>query len=98
MVIDGAAIVQMLKPGSTKAFEEYSNTVFEPYFARWLEKVERVDVVWDVYLQCSLKSSTRERRGTGIRRKVTPSSPLPRIWLEFLRVNENKTELFNFLS
>jgi len=27
-----------------------------------------------------------------------PSAPLPRNWQEFLRVDENKTELFHFLS
>ena len=29
---------------------------------------------------------------------MLPSAPLPRNWHEFLRVDENKTELFHFLS
>ncbi|KAG7178166.1 hypothetical protein Hamer_G003952 [Homarus americanus] len=59
VVIDGAGVVQMLKPGTTKTFKEDNKAVFEPYIARWLEKVKRVYVVWNVYLQCRLKSSIR---------------------------------------
>ena len=40
---------------------------------------------------------TREKRG-GVRRKVTSSSLVPSHWKEFLRVDENKIELFKFLS
>ena len=31
VVLDGAAIVQMLKPGAAKTFEEYAHQVFLPY-------------------------------------------------------------------
>ncbi|KAG7159649.1 hypothetical protein Hamer_G025299 [Homarus americanus] len=82
VVIDGAAVVQMLKSGTTKTFKEYSKAVFYPYIARWLGKVKRVDV----------------RRGTGTIRRVMSLRPLSRNWPEFLRVDENKIELFNFLS
>ena len=98
MIIDGAAVVQMLKLGTAKTFQEYSEVVFWPHIARWLEKVSRINVIWDVYLPSSLKSSMRERRGIGRRHRVLPSAPLPRNWHEFLRVDENKTELFHLLS
>ena len=39
-----------------------------------------------------------EKRGTGTRRKVTSASLVPSNWKGFLRVDENKTELFRFLS
>ncbi|KAG7158044.1 hypothetical protein Hamer_G014928, partial [Homarus americanus] len=45
VVIDGTAAVQMLKPGTTKTLKEYNKAVFEPYIARWLGKVKRVDVL-----------------------------------------------------
>ena len=60
-----------------------------------------VDIIFDVYLEntfCSLKSQTRKERGTGIQRKVFGSGMTPRSWNNFLRVNENKTELFSFLA
>ncbi|KAG1662942.1 Pinin [Nymphon striatum] len=98
VIVDGAAVVQILKPGTAKTFQDYSQNVFVPYIAKLLAQVSRVDVIWDVYQQCSLKSSTRERRGTGSRRKVLPFVALPRHWQEFPRVAENKTELFHLLS
>ena len=54
--------------------------------------------MWDDYRPDSLKAQTREMRGTGIRRRVEPNNAVPKNWAEFLRINENKTELFAFLS
>ena len=42
LLLDGAAIVNMLKPGASKAFQEYSETVFLPYVTNQLKNVERV--------------------------------------------------------
>ena len=58
----------------------------------------RVDIVYDVYLLDSLKRTTREKRGKGVRKRVSPQTRIPSNWQEFLRVSENKTELFLFLS
>ena len=55
-------------------------------------------IVWDVYTQGSLKAATRESRGKGVRRRVELSSKMPSNWKSFLRVNENKTELFHLLA
>lgn len=97
-VVDGAVIVQMLPPGMSKNFQEYSDKVFVPYILKQLEKVKRIDVVWDVYRTDSLKQTTRQNRGTGQRRRVTTSSRIPTNWKCFLRSDENKTELFEFLA
>ena len=97
-IIDGAVIVQMLKPGMAATFKKYADFVFTPYILKQLEAVQRVDVVWDVYREDSLKSTARERRGTGIRRKVASSSKLPKNWKSFLHVSDNKNEMFLFLA
>ena len=97
-VLDGVAIVQMLNCGTSKTFQEYADTVFAPYISTQLQKNCRVDLVWDVYLPDSLKGTTREKRGTGTRKRVSSSSVMPKNWKEFLRVDGNKTELFVFLS
>ena len=60
--------------------------------------MSRLDPVWDVYKPESLKADTRSKRGKGIRRRVEASSAVPHNWREFLRIDENKTELFSFLS
>ena len=54
--------------------------------------------VWDQYFQSSLKASARSKRGKEIRRRVLPDSKIPGNWASFLRVDENKTELFRFLA
>ncbi len=58
----------------------------------------RLDLVWDTYLPESLKESTREKRGKGVRRKVSGQTQLPGKWMDFLRDSKNKEELFAFLT
>lgn len=55
-------------------------------------------MVWDTYIADSLKESTREKRGHGIRRKVSPQAKLPGKWMDFLRDSRNKEELFQLLT
>ena len=98
IILDGAVIVQMLKPGSVKTFDQYANTTFIPYIVVQAKKYKRVDLVWDSYLENSLKARTREKRGSGIRKHVSGSTMFPSNWPNFLKVDENKEELFNFLS
>ena len=98
IILDGAVIVQMLPPGTVRTFEEYCQTVFGPYIARQLQSVKRVDLVWDVYKEGSLKKATRERRGTGQHRQVTMSTRIPTDWKGFLQNDENKNELFLLLA
>ena len=38
------------------------------------------------------------KRGQGARRRVTDKGKLPPVWRSFLRDNENRTDLFNFLA
>ena len=63
-----------------------------------MENVQRLDVVWDEYLAKSLKATTRAQRGKGARKRVLPSATIPQNWQTFPRSDENKKELFAFLS
>ena len=95
MVLDGAALVNMLKPTSTvKTFADYSSEVF---LAHIENKLQRVDVVFDEYIPNSLKA-TRSKRGGGVRRREQSSTMIPKNWNEFLRLDANKTELFGYLA
>ena len=58
----------------------------------------RVDIVWDKYRPGTLKQQARDKRGKGVRRRVAPNNAIPKNWGEFLRLAENKKELFAFLS
>ena len=87
ILLDGAAVVQMLNPGTATTFQDYADSVFGRY------------VSWDVYLPGSLTATTRKKRGKGIRRRVlSPSNTMPKNWKGFLRDDNNKTELFTFLA
>lgn len=97
-IIDGAAVVNMIKPRTEKTFSGYAEQSFLPYLKTPLRHVKRVDIVWDEYVGNSLKATTRSDRRAGVRRRVAANNQLPRNWKEFLRVDENKCELFKFLA
>ena len=63
-----------------------------------LDKAQRVDIVWDIYKAGSLKQQRREKRGKGVCRRVAANNSIPKNWGEFLRLDDNKKELFAFLS
>ena len=62
VVIDGAAIVQMLKPGNAETFKEYAQQIFIPYISGQLQHVSRLDLVWDSYVVDTLKATARAKR------------------------------------
>ena len=97
VVLDYALCVQMLKPQFCKNSMEYREKVFLPYIKQSIENVQKLDLVWDEYIRNNLKASTRQKRGTGARRRVLPSM-VPRNWQEFFRLDDTKKELFLFLS
>jgi hypothetical protein len=98
VIFDGAAVVQMLRPQVCKTFQDYADMVVCPYLKTFFLTANRIDLVFDTYVSDSLKSATREKRGHGMRMHVSPSIKLPKNWSEFLRVDENKTELFHLLA
>ena len=100
-IMDGAVLVNILRPSSCKTFSDYASDVFVPYINRELQQACRVDIVWDQYFGNSLKAHTRESRvsGPSHRRRVEPSTPVPKKnWQQFLRVSTNTIELFKLLS
>ena len=98
IILDGAAIVNILRPVGIKTFKDYAMKVFTPFIESQLRAADRVDIVWDEYIDNSLKFQTRSKRGKGIRRRVESTSPLPSNWQAFLRIDENKVELFAYLA
>ena len=79
-------------------FNDYADNVFIPYLEKLLQGTARLDIVWDTYIAGSLKECTREKRGKGVRRKVSGQTKIPGNWMDFLRDTKNKKELFAFLT
>ena len=98
VIIDGAAVVNMVKPGNERTFSDYAASSFIPYIRAQLSYVTRLDIVWDEYLENSLKATTRGKRGSGVRQCVVANNKLPRNWKEFLLVDQNKQELSKYLA
>ncbi len=91
-IIDGPATFHV----QCSTFDDYCN--FIPWMKKELTTCDRIDIIWDVYKACSLKESTREKRGKGIRRKVSSQAKFPSNFQDFLRDPKNKEELFSFLT
>ena len=75
VVFDGAVLVHTVKPASTiKSFKDYVSQLAK-YIKNRVAAVsaQRVDIVWDMYSNESLKGFTRDGRGFGIRRHNLPT-------------------------
>ncbi len=51
IIFDGAAVVNMLRPGGSKMFENYAQSIFPPYIKHHLQNVTLIEVIWDRYLE-----------------------------------------------
>ena len=100
-LIDGAHVVHFLRPdASIKSFRDYADKKVILYVERQLANTKRVDVIWDRYVPDSLKATTRQRRGAGIRQRMRHdgNGKFPRNWNSYLQNGSNKVELFHYLS
>lgn len=50
-VLDGGAIIHMLKPSGSVMFRDFAQNVFLPFILRESKTVARLDIVWDRYVQ-----------------------------------------------
>ena len=59
VVIDGAAVVNMVTPGTERTFSGHVAGSFISYITAQLCHLNRLDIVWDEYLENSLKATSR---------------------------------------
>ena len=103
VILDMAAVIHIIKPQRARIFGEYTQMQLLPYMqSQMTENTSRVDAIWDTYQEASLKSQTRAKRGeTSSRRtRVSAKIPIPKgvEWQKFLKDNQNKDELFQFIG
>ena len=97
ILLDGAVIVHYLSTKTVSTFNEYADKVFIPYIIKQLRDSTRVDIVWDTYLLDSLKESTREKRGKGVRKKFQVKlNSQAAGWTSFMILLINKSYLFSY--
>ena len=63
-VLVGVVLIQMPCPGSAVTNIDHFTDVLVPYIVSLFERNDRVNIVCDVYSKKSLKSGTREQRGS----------------------------------
>ena len=97
VVIDGAAFVNMNPPKDSPTFQGYCKQMLKKVLIV-SQEAKRVDVCFDVYKKNSLKLQTRENRGAGIRTLVLENTPVPKDFISFIRIDDNKTELFKMFA
>ena len=98
VILDGDAIYNMIKPRTPVSFVGYVTQVMAYVRKQFCGDVQRVDMVFDAYLEDSLKAATHRKRGKCIGRHVEANKRVPSNWQEFLRVDENKSGLFHLIS
>ncbi len=88
-----------LRPFPT-TFYDFAEKKVIPFIKRHLITARRVDVIWDRYLLNSLKATSRESRGDGVRQPLPSdgNGKIPKNWNSYLRNSANKIELFHYLS
>ena len=64
--VDGAAIVQMLHPKDSSNFSEYASNLFILYITSQLHNAVHLDLVWDRYVEYSLKGTARAKCRKGV--------------------------------
>ena len=98
VVVNAPAVVHSL-PINDKinTFNDYLQ-VFILWIHQKLQSTQRFDIVWDRYKTNSLKESTREKRGTGVRTKLSGQAKFQAKFKDFLLDSQNKQELFSFLT
>ena len=92
------SLVQKMK-GNEQTFAQLADSVLTQILHEGA-KSQRIDVVFDVYLEDSIKNAERENRGcsTGIQFKnFAPGHRIPH-WRKFLSSSANKTNLIRFLT
>ncbi|KAJ8403837.1 hypothetical protein AAFF_G00347050 [Aldrovandia affinis] len=96
-IIDGMSLVQKMK-GNDQAFSQLAASALTQILHEGARS-QRIDVVFDVYQEDSIKNAERANRGctTGIQfRNIAPSHRIQQ-WRKFLSSSANKANLIRFL-
>ena len=99
-VVDSVAMVQMNAPKTTKTSGEYSKVELGDKVHFLITCVQQLDIVFDVYLKGSCKRGTWEGHGKkdSVKLSIKENTPIYRKFAKVLKLNDNKTELFNLIA
>ena len=96
VILDGPAIVHMISPKNGSTVEEYCE-VFISHIQKFFNVSNRIDVVFDIYMQSSLKEGVRKTRGVAPPMIVRGNTKVKN-WSRFLKNDSNKQSLFQYIA
>ena len=96
MIIDGMAAVRQLK-ASGLTYKEFAEKLLKSVI-KIVKNAKRIDVVFDVYLDNSIKNVDRNRRSHGdlMPNQILPTSQIKQ-WNLLLLSNSNKNKVTQFI-
>ena len=97
-IIDGMSLVNKVS-GEHRTFGELSECIFASALQAGRDS-KRIDVVFDVYKENSIKTAERDKRGsdTGVLYKKVTAGQRIQQWKKLLRCSSSKTSLIQFLA
>ena len=98
MIFDGPAIVKGLKFPATVLNFHHLKMFFWSQIVQRSANIATIHVVFDIYLENSLKESARKKRGVSTAIQFQSETVLPKNLKDFLRNSANKTKLFSYLA
>ena len=95
-VLEGSVVVNMVNVKKNQSFQTYASDEFKNHVTKYEREYhpDRIDIKFDTYQQLTLKMATRTKRGKGVRRRLQDDLIAPTNCHSFLRLDENKIELF----
>ena len=101
-ILDGMAIVQMMKSAGASTFGELASKYYTAITAPLAQSsCKEVHMVFDQYWSTSIKSGERSRRGSSNSLEVYihgPSTPIPKQWAKYITNPQNKINSCDFLT
>ena len=67
IVVEDLALINMYQPTGQRTFKEQFEEKMKPFLQEKVTHANLLDVVWNIYLENSLKTTTRQKRGDGSR-------------------------------
>ena len=98
IILDGLRLVTQFHPNPSMTFIDYVNYLSKNVISLFFVFNQRVDIVFETFLEKSLKASTCQKRGHGPRRSVSKLTKCPSNWAQFLKDSLFKEELYTFLA
>ena len=101
-ILDGMAMVQMTKSGGASTFGDLCLKYFTIFTAPLsLHNCLESHIVFDQYIETSIKAGERSRRGESAALEVqigAPSTSVPKQWGKYISNPQNKVNLCDYLT